>query len=248
MTDPAIIAETPSYVVVDKPHNMHTAPLRENEDGTLLDWCARRYPEARTVRGRKPVEGGLLHRLDFETAGLVLVARTQAAYDFFSAEQAAGHFEKEYTARTRRTPSSTDEAESTAVRAPVAPFVIKSGFRHYGPGRKRVKPEFYGDSPAYPSRIYATMILDTRETGGDTVFRIRLTQGFRHQIRTHLAWAGYPINNDALYGGAQTGGSLALTAYALLFPDPEDSTVRCCYRKEGENDFPPGARFPAFIT
>ncbi|MDR1095802.1 MAG: RNA pseudouridine synthase [Spirochaetaceae bacterium] len=225
--EPYIAAETPLYIVVGKPHNMHTAPLNAGDEGTLLGWCARLYPEVAAVCGRKPVEGGLLHRLDYETAGLVLVARAQAAYNFLSAEQEAGRFAKDYTAVARELPPDA----LTVWRAKAAPMpvpgIISSGFRHYGPGRKLVKPEM-ASGQISPDRQYETQVLGMREHGADTVFHVRLVRGFRHQIRAHLAWAGYPINNDLRYGGADTGGTLGLAACRLMFPDPEKGTRSVC--------------------
>jgi 23S rRNA pseudouridine1911/1915/1917 synthase len=225
--EPYIAAETPFYVVAGKPHNMHTAPLVADAETTLLGWCARFYPEVTAVIGRKPVEGGLLHRLDYETAGLVLIARTQAAYNFFSAEQEAGRFTKDYTAVTRELPPDALTVwGAKAVPLPI-PGVISSGFRPYGPGRKLVKPEMVSDQIS-PDRQYETRVLEMSKHGADTVFHVRLARGFRHQVRAHLAWAGYPLNNDTRYGGANTGGTLGLTAWRLMFPDPENGTRTVC--------------------
>jgi 23S rRNA pseudouridine1911/1915/1917 synthase len=214
---------------------MHTAPLHAGEEGTLLDWCARIYPEVLTVHGRKAMEGGLLHRLDYETAGLVLIARTQPAYDFLAAEQEAERFEKEYTAVTQPAIQGAPAVWQTEVYpVPIIPGgsgIIESRFRHYGPGRKLVKPLPCGNGRFQAERHYVTRILDRKEHGGLVVFRVRLTQGFRHQIRAHLAWAGYPINNDTRYGGASTGGPLALTADKLLFTDPETGRTRVFVRQ-----------------
>lgn len=220
---PRIVTETPSYLVVDKPHNMHTAPLSAGEADTLLDWCARAHPEIRAVRGRKPVEGGLLHRLDYETAGLVLIARVQAAYDFFAAEQEAGRFEKAYTAKARPLPLGAGTVWRTDLRteipAPIPGLIIESSFRHYGPGRRLVKPLPCLSGTPHTARRYVTRIVNAEYHDGGVTFRVRLTVGFRHQIRAHLAWIGYPINNDTRYGGANSGGPLELTADELIFTD-----------------------------
>jgi 23S rRNA pseudouridine1911/1915/1917 synthase len=58
--------------------------------------------------------------------------------------------------------------------------------------------------------------------------RLRISKGFRHQIRCHLAWLGRPILNDALYGGMAFGnGCLALRACSLAFADPATGEERC---------------------
>jgi 23S rRNA pseudouridine1911/1915/1917 synthase len=224
MDEPRITAETPFYIIAEKPHNMHTAPLRIGETGTLLDWCARAYPEVRAVQGRKPVEGGLLHRLDYETAGLVLIARNQAAFDILAAAQKAGCFSKDYRAAARPQPPETLTVWNTPAVSVPLPGVIKTAFRHYGPGRKLVKPE---PPAAHSSIVYETCVQEMKERGADVEFYVRLTRGFHHQVRAHLASIGYPINNDMRYGGVNTNGPLELTAWQLTFPDPEDETVIC---------------------
>jgi 23S rRNA-/tRNA-specific pseudouridylate synthase len=83
--------------------------------------------------------------------------------------------------------------------------------------------------------IYETVCLESRlgtyrfhipeEQGEFRYFRLQLRRGFRHQIRCHLAWLGFPILNDRLYGGQELKevgeGTLALSARAFSFRDPE---------------------------
>jgi 23S rRNA pseudouridine1911/1915/1917 synthase len=71
--------------------------------------------------------------------------------------------------------------------------------------------------------LYTTKILDWQKEDDDTCkVKVELFRGFRHQIRSHLAWIGFPILNDSLYGGEKTIGSeLALKAVSLSFRDPE---------------------------
>jgi 23S rRNA pseudouridine1911/1915/1917 synthase len=98
---------------------------------------------------------------------------------------------------------------------------IKSAFRPYGPGRKAVRPVALNPAEEYGA-MYLTEILEARQLGQDlTAFRLRIFKGFRHQIRCHLAWLGWPILNDSLYGGQSHGdGFLALRAYSISFNDP----------------------------
>jgi 23S rRNA pseudouridine1911/1915/1917 synthase len=67
---------------------------------------------------------------------------------------------------------------------------------------------------------------------------VRIDRGFRHQIRCHLAWLGYPLINDALYGGASRPEypGLALLAGAISFPDPLTGVVRE-YRLDAGHSF-----------
>ncbi len=116
------------FVILYKPHGIPTVPLKnQNLDGTLLECAVRIHSEIIDVHGRNTWEGGALHRLDTETAGLVVFARTQDFYEKLSEMQNKGFFIKEYLA-------ATDGGIS-------CPSVIESYFRAFGPGRRRVRPE-----------------------------------------------------------------------------------------------------------
>jgi 23S rRNA pseudouridine1911/1915/1917 synthase len=85
-------------LAVVKPSGMHSAPGTHADGSSLAEWVFRRYPEAAGVQGRNTGEGGLLHRLDRDTEGLVLFALTE---DFFAGvveQAAAGTFLKSYLA------------------------------------------------------------------------------------------------------------------------------------------------------
>jgi 23S rRNA pseudouridine1911/1915/1917 synthase len=212
MNTPRVVAETDLYSVLYKPHNMHTVPLRAGEGGTLLDWAAEKIPEILSVRGKKTMEGGILHRLDFETAGLVLAAKQQDAYNNLLKQQNENCFIKEYHALCT-------EHKTSLPGFPAPPESIQnkivSSFRAFGRGRKTVRPITSG------GKIYTTEILSVEPYKTYSRFHLRLTKGFRHQIRAHLAWCGFPILNDTRYGGEDCGADLALEASALQFFEPD---------------------------
>ena len=130
------------------------------------------------------------------------------------------------------------------------PLTLESQFRNFGPGAKRVAPVFSGsrhykkDGRLYTTVIEAADILPSPIDGNDTVtqtacesrpspllirVRCRLSRGYRHQVRAHLAAAGLPIVGDPLYAPQGTEAppeaaqvSLQLYAVSLAFPDPEN--------------------------
>jgi 23S rRNA pseudouridine1911/1915/1917 synthase len=217
MLSPEIVLEEKGFVAVYKPPGMHTVPLRAGEGGSLLDYCLSIYPEIAEIRGKKAVEGGMIHRLDRDTRGLVLAARTQAAYDSLTDAQSRGCIVKRYGAMTalhRKCGLLPGFPPVPAERA--LPFCLESGFRPYGPGRRSVRPV-----PRCERRLYSTSFLESEEMPPRRYFVLEIRRGFRHQIRCHLAWLGFPIIGDALYGGG--GGALALKAQGIYFTLPGTS-------------------------
>lgn len=223
MSEPSIFAETAEWAILVKPHDMPSAPLAEGEGGTLLEWFLEMRREAQDVRGKKPVERGLLHRLDTGTEGLVLVAKTQAAYDGLYRAQKEGLIVKTYRAICSR------PAPGALPFGGTYPARIESRFRAFGPGRKEVRPLFPG-MRGYDEagEDYLTVIEEARPLSGSDGLAIRcvLVRGYRHQVRAHLAYAGFPIMGDRLYNPAwkesPTAASipLQLSAIGLAFPDP----------------------------
>ncbi|MDR3131142.1 MAG: RNA pseudouridine synthase [Treponema sp.] len=244
MLKPKIIDQKAGYIVAYKPPRMHAVFLkkhfdRKGREETLLDWCLRDYPEIADVKGRNPWEGGILHRLDYETEGLVLFARTQEAMDFFLVQQQEGRFSKIYSAMS----AGAKENLTGYPPPPVIelfhnadPVVIESGFRPYGPGRRTVRPII--DIDMLSEKIYRTGILAVETQNDFTVFNLWIQRGFRHQIRCHLAWLGFPLANDSCYGGTSVDAYkpwsytpdadkdilpqkfLALRAQGISFEDP----------------------------
>jgi 23S rRNA pseudouridine1911/1915/1917 synthase len=232
------VAETEGFLVVYKPPLMHSAPLGGGD--SLLGWCAERYPETLKPRGLLPREGGLLHRLDYGTWGLVLLARTQEALEALQWQQKQGCFVKEYGVLANSTPQALlpgfPPVDSPGGPFAALPFAVESGFRPYGPGRKAVRPVMpKGSSPQKSLHVgldrgspYKTEILERHSAGNALYFRVRILRAFRHQIRCHLSWLGHPVLGDGLYGQAEGEGDrpLMLKAQGLSFQDPLSGEAR----------------------
>lgn len=261
--DIQLIFKGNGFTVVWKQALLHTAPLTPGED-SLLSRYAARFPDVLAVKGRKAVEGGLLHRLDYETRGLVLFAERQEVYDILSGFQEEGLFEKEYRALC------LDIRNCPEVKLPPGfplntilqiggAFQIQSAFRPFGPGRRAVRPVSAESIPSSPRRIkdlsfdrgnpytsevsgiFPTDIHCGIEINGKLVniplvmVRVRISRGFRHQIRAHLAWMGLPLLGDPLYAPpgpclelvAQDSAPFFLEACSVKFPDPAKPDNTC---------------------
>jgi 23S rRNA pseudouridine1911/1915/1917 synthase len=230
------VAETEGFLVVYKPPLLHSAPLGGGD--SLLGWCAERYPEVLTPRGFLEREGGLLHRLDYGTWGLVLLARTQDALEALQGQQQQGSFVKEYGVLTDPSPRTLLPGFPLPgpAASPSVPFAVESGFRPYGPGRRAVRPVAAKVGPHKKrlsvaldqGRPYRTEILGRQNAGSALYFRVRILRAFRHQIRCHLSWLGHPVLGDGLYGPPGESGDqpLMLKAQGLSFPDPYSGETR----------------------
>jgi 23S rRNA pseudouridine1911/1915/1917 synthase len=236
--NPFVLDETGDFAVVYKPPRMHSAPLKHNGGDTLVDWYAAQFPPIMDLSGRKGGEGGLLHRLDFETHGLVLFAKNQSSLDFLLTQQDEGNFIKEYSAICQKsdTAPATFPPSPFTVSPTIAGSAIESFFRPFGPGRKQVRPVTDDNGKARNEiakdhgNHYRTEIVNVIDNIADNehyAFTIRLKRGFRHQIRCHLAWIGCPVANDPIYGAQPAAdGFLALRSHALFFPDPVSGEQR----------------------
>ncbi|MGP1419000.1 MAG: pseudouridine synthase [Sphaerochaetaceae bacterium] len=245
--NPRVIFENDSILAAFKPKGLPTAPLKHSSEATLLGWALDMRPSISAVKGRSLWEPGLLHRLDTPTSGLVLIAKTQEAFDALNRLQESDMVVKYYHADISRfecdsTYPPLDEELDRAMTwgFPDRPFAIESHFRSFGVGRKAVRPCRASGKNA-SRRSYETRFLHME--GGRLVCSI--TNGFRHQIRCHCAWMGWPVNGDRIYGPsasaskAETGrlgqgeahnqftddddGSLALECFKIKFPSIDGS-------------------------
>ena len=220
---PQILAAEEDFIIAYKPPRMHSAPLpkadTENSPETLLDFCVKKFPEVYELSGRRIGEGGLIHRLDYETQGLMLLGRSEKGLKSLLNQQEEKKIFKYYSAMAG-TPPGAQKLPGFPSKPEARLGSISSAFRPYGEGRKAVRPVL--DKGA----VYTTELLDKKELApGIALLEIMIFKGFRHQIRSHLAWLGLPLLNDKLYGGPAHGkGFLALRAFCLSFIDPSSGT------------------------
>lgn len=177
-----ILHEDADIIVVDKPPGISTQPLpRGHNPESLASLLAKDYPEIRGIGGS---DWGAVHRLDRETSGIVVFARTYEAYDFLRHEFSSHRVEKEYTALIEGTILKPGKIDW-----PIGPDP-KSG--------KRVKVYKNRKEAIRNKAQEAVTFYEPVDIG---VLKINIKTGRRHQIRIHLASSGHPIVGDTLYGG-----------------------------------------------
>jgi 23S rRNA pseudouridine1911/1915/1917 synthase len=177
-----IAYEDPHLLVVDKGPGVVVHPARGHSQGTLAQLLA---PLA---AGGDPERPGIVHRLDRDTSGLLLVARSEQAHRLLQRAVGRRKIEREYLALVEGRPP----ARSGTIDAPIG----------RNP-RVRTRTAIGGIRPR-EARTHFTL---ERTFRGSSLLRIRLETGRTHQIRVHLQAIGHPICGDPEYG---TAGVLGL--------------------------------------
>ncbi len=193
--DLAVVYEDSELIVVDKPAGMVVHPAPGNPDGTLVNALIAHCGDSLSGIGgaRRP---GIVHRLDKDTSGLIVVAKNDAAHASLAAQLAARTLTRVYHAVVAGVPSpATGEIAGNIGRSPV--------------NRKKMAVLRSAGRPAV-TRYRVLMPL------GDaaSLVECRLETGRTHQIRVHLGYKGYPIIGDAVYGGARRRRARALSERA----------------------------------
>ncbi len=189
-----VLFETPQVAVVDKPAGQPTAPLRPGETGTLVNALLGRFPElvpkdADTFVGHSAREPGVIHRLDTETSGAVVVARTAEAFDTLKAALKEGRLDKRYLLVC----AAEGLPDEGTIEYPLANHP-KDQRRVYACVHPR-------DVMRYEPRPAATRYRVQRRAGAWALVEVRVGRALRHQIRAHFAAIGHPLAGDELYGG-----------------------------------------------
>jgi len=190
--------EDEHLLVVDKPAGVVVHPARGHESGTLAQAL-----ERLGAAGGDPGRAGIVHRLDRDTSGLLVVARSEPVHAALKAELKARRMRREYLALVEGRPS----ARTGTIEAPL--------------GRdRRVRTRISTDTA--DGRTAVTHFETELALPAHTLLRVRLETGRTHQIRAHLKAIGHPVAGDPEYGraGALGLGRQFLHAARLAFAHP----------------------------
>jgi 23S rRNA pseudouridine1911/1915/1917 synthase len=218
--EPTVLHEDRDLVVINKPAGLtvHGGPGVRAE-ATLVGWLLEHYPEVREV-GENPARPGLVHRLDADTSGVMVVARTQEAFtklkEFFKSRAV----QKTYLALVDGAPTWEHQHVDLSIRR---------GARGLFVGRHPSDVATMSDRMQAEYRTAVTDLRVLERLGDYTLVEAQPHTGRTHQIRVHLRALGTPIAGDKLYepatgrAAAQQQLSLArqfLHAARLALPHP----------------------------
>ncbi|MGE0680637.1 MAG: RluA family pseudouridine synthase [Candidatus Binatia bacterium] len=190
-----------SIIIVNKPSGLPSVALRHTDAPTVANFLSAQFPET-VEAGPRPLEAGLVHRLDTDTSGLLLAARTPAAYTALREQFHSRSVGKHYLA------------------------IVKGALKGQGQITQRLEPtgprgQRMRLSTAERGQEACTRYVSTELLPHHTVIHLTISTGVRHQIRVHLATVGHPLVGDKMYGETdQLVARLCLHAETLTFRHP----------------------------
>lgn len=211
-----VVYEDDLMLVVDKPAGMATHGFSGRDQDTLANFLAAERPELLMI-GKSRWEPGLVHRLDRETSGLILVAKTQAAFDDLRRQFRRRQVKKKYWALVW---GITEAYGSVAYR-----------IAHDSRDKRRMQAMVHVSPRSRRQKSWTALTRFRKlwDVNGLSLLEIEMETGVTHQIRVHLAAIGHPIVGDFLYGkNDREKFSLErqfLHAYGLEFVHPENQRI-----------------------
>lgn len=217
---PTVIYEDENIVVINKPAGLVVHGDGRTKESTVADWLVEEYPEIKEVgepweteKGEIIARPGIVHRLDRETSGVMVIAKTQESFAFLKEQFQERAIQKTYRAFAY---DSFKESEG-GIDRPIGKS--KTDFRKWSaqPGSRGLQREAHT----------VWEVLQTVEEKGKVYSYLNLTPttGRTHQLRVHLKAIHHPIVCDALYAPKRACAlgfeRLALHAYSITIPSPE---------------------------
>jgi 23S rRNA pseudouridine1911/1915/1917 synthase len=197
-------------IVVNKEAGVVVHPGAGNQSGTMVNFLLAGYPDIAGVGD--PMRPGLVHRLDAGTTGLIVVARTEQAYESLVEQLSSRSVTRVYSVLVWGNPISLNGV----IDAPI-------GRDQRDPTRMAVVVD------GRASRTHYAVQQSFHEPKDAALVECRLETGRTHQIRVHLASIGHPVVGDATYGGVRAGlraGRPMLHAKELAFDHPRTGERR----------------------
>lgn len=223
-----VIHAEQDFLVLDKPAGISVHGGTGVRGRTVADWIAEYYPETKRVGDDPVLRPGIVHRLDRNTSGVMIIARSQEAFENVKRLFKERRVEKTYLALVVGTP----KRKVGIIDAPIGRMASNPTKRGVlRPIRlmlrvvSKVEPQAQDKSALRGSRNALTEYRTLERLGSYTLLEVRPKTGRMHQIRVHLASMGTPVAGDNIYGGARARienlDRQFLHAWRLSFSYPE---------------------------
>lgn len=199
---PEIVAQTKEYVVINKPAGLLVHPTQANEKTTLASWLVKKFPKIKTVGDDPKIRPGIVHRLDKEASGVMVVALTQPMFESLKEQFKTRSILKEYLALAHgRISKDWDEITfpiargKTNDRMAARPLLAS---KNVG-SRQWTDEENEPHEGLSPTKEALTEFIVEKRFVNCTLIRVTLHTGRMHQIRVHLLAYNNPLVGDPLY-------------------------------------------------
>lgn len=181
-----VISDNPDFLIIEKPAGILVHPTDKEETDTLVDLLTDKYPELKKI-GEDPARASIVHRLDKEVSGLMIVPRTQDAFDYFKQQFKNHTIVKKYSALV----IGEIAADSAEINFPISRSSTKQGLFAARPNSE--------DNEADEGKKALTIFKVVKRYKNYTLLEVQILTGRTHQIRVHLLAYGHPIVGDKLY-------------------------------------------------
>lgn len=183
-----------TIVVMDKPSGIPSLALRHSDRNTVANFLSAHFPDTTTASPRQ-LQAGIAHRLDTETSGVLIAARTAHAYELLRQQFSDHAVEKKYLALVEGRLSTKGK-----ITFPLASTGERGRYM-----RQATLPD---------GQKAITLYRPLEELPEHTLVRVTIITGVRHQIRAHLAAIAHPIVGDRLYGSVAGAANIRLCLHA----------------------------------
>lgn len=210
-----ILFENDDLLVVNKPAPLSVHGDGKTEEPTLVDWILKKYPKLKSIgeplvtdNGKVILRPGIVHRLDKETTGVLLIAKTQRYFDFLKSQFKSRVIKKTYVAFV----SGQPKEQRGVISKPI------------GRSKKNIRKWATGQNARGELRDAQTNYKVLKSVLGVSLLEVWPQTGRTHQIRVHLSSIGHPVVADSLYGKRFNSLGFrrhALHAFSLFFVTPE---------------------------
>lgn len=224
-SEPEIIYLDDSLLVINKPAGLlvHSSSYQKSSQKTLVDWLLEKFPQVKNVGDDVIFRPGIVHRLDKDTSGVMVIALNQKMFNYLKNLFASKEVKKTYLAIVKGWPKDKKGIIKTKIG-------IKSGTTKRSVFSSKMAKEAITEFEVIKNFEYNNQKL--------SLLKIFPKTGRTHQIRVHMAYINHPIIGDNLYGGrknSKLASRQMLHCYSLEFP--KDLGERVKFEADPPEDF-----------
>ncbi len=203
-----VIFEDENILVIDKPSGVVVHPFDFSDEETVVDFLRTHSPSMFSINNSITLQderiiplGGIVHKLDRETSGVMVIAKNEPTFEALKKEFFAHTTTKKYIALVE----GVIEKETYTIDAPL------------GRNKKEYKQSVNPINPRGEPRSAITEVKVIQRNSNATLVELSPLTGRTHQLRAHMSYDGHPIVGDVAYGSTAKDSRIMLHAYSLSF-------------------------------